>query len=72
MFKYLRRNRHWRERGGDPHLTSALGAVVHGPLVSVLADDAVVDTDATVDANAGFNQLVFIRLWKRETGKMDL
>lgn len=54
------------------HLTSALGAVIHGPLVSVLANDAIVDTDTTVNSNVGFNKLVFIRLRKRETRKINL
>lgn len=44
------------------HLTSALGAVVNGPLVFVLVHDAVVDADATVNAKTGLNQLVLIRL----------
>lgn len=48
---------HWRS-----HLTSALGAVVDGPLVSVLVHDAVVEADAAVNADAGLNQLVLIRL----------
>lgn len=48
---------HWRS-----HLTSALGAVIDGPLISVLVHNAVVDADAAVNANAVLNQLVLIRL----------
>lgn len=44
------------------HLTSALGAVVNGPLVFVLVHDAVVDADTAVNAKTGLNQLVLIRL----------
>lgn len=40
------------------HLTSALGAVIDGPLVFVLVYDAVVEADA----DAVLNQLVLIRL----------
>lgn len=43
-------------------LTSALGAVIDGPLISVLVNDPVVDADAGVNADAVFNQLVLIRL----------
>lgn len=46
----------------ESHLTSALGAVVHRPLVSVLVHDAVMDADAVVDANAILYQLVLICL----------
>lgn len=44
------------------HLARALGAVVHGPLVAVLAHDAVVDAHAVVDADAVPDQLVLVRL----------
>lgn len=44
------------------HLTSALCAVVDGPLVSVLAHNAIVDADAAVYTDAVFNQLVLICL----------
>lgn len=44
------------------HLTSALCAVVHGPLISVLVNDPVVDTDTAVNVDAAFDQLVLIRL----------
>lgn len=53
----------WSRRSAlRPHLTRALGAVVHGPLVSVLAHNAVVDADAAVDPDAGLDQLVLVRL----------
>lgn len=57
-------------RGGRPHLTRALGAVVNGPLVFVLAHDPVVDADAAVDADAVFNQLVLIRLGLERNRKL--
>lgn len=50
--------------GGCPHPTSALGAVVHRPLVSVLVHDAIVDANAAVDTNSVFTGLVLIHLWK--------
>lgn len=53
-----------------PHLTSALGAVVHGPLVPVLVHDAVVDADAAVDADAVLNQLVLVGLGERKRGNI--
>lgn len=48
------------------HLTCALSAVVHGPLISVLAHNAIVDADAAVDVDAAFNQLVLIGLWVKQ------
>lgn len=54
VFKYLR-----------SHLTSALGAVIHGPLVSVLVHNAIVDADPTVNADTVLYQLVLIRLGGR-------
>lgn len=66
VFKYFRHNIHKlmgaRSRS---HLTSALGAVINGPLISVLVHNAVVDADAAVNANAVLNQLVLIRLGGR-------
>lgn len=47
------------------HLTSALGAVIDGPLGSVLVHNAVVDADATVNANAVLDQFVLVRLGGR-------
>lgn len=47
------------------HLTSALGAVIHRPLISVLVHNAIVDADATVNTNAVLYQLVLIRLGGR-------
>lgn len=48
----------------ESYLTSALGAVVHRPLVSVLVHDAVMDADAVVDADAILYQLVLVCLWR--------
>ena len=74
VFKHFRDHTHththtdWRS-----HLTSALGAVVDGPLVSVLVHDAVVDADAAVNADAVLNQLVLVRLGgKRRRGRYCL
>lgn len=53
-----------REGRACPHPTSALGAVVHRPLVSVLVHDAVVDANAAVDADAVFARLVLVDLGK--------
>lgn len=47
---------------GVAHLTRALGAVVHSPLVSVFANNAVMDTNTSVDADPGFDQLVLVCL----------
>lgn len=47
------------------HLTSALGAVVHSPLISVLVHDTVVDADTTMNTDVVHNQLVLIRLGGR-------
>lgn len=61
---------HWRS-----HLTSALGAVVHRPLMLVLVHDAIVDADTTMDAKAGLNQRVLISLGgkvKKMQKKIDL
>lgn len=44
------------------YLTRALGAVVHRPLVHVLVDDAVVETDAPVAVDVSPDQLVLVRL----------
>lgn len=44
------------------HLTSALGAVIHGPLISVLVHNAIVDADAAVNTNVVLNQLSLICL----------
>lgn len=44
------------------HLARALGAVVHSPLVTVFANNAVVDADASVDADPGLDQLVLVGL----------
>lgn len=44
------------------HLTSALGAVIHRPLISVSVHDAIVDADATVNAKTVLKELVLIRL----------
>ena len=48
------------------HLTSALRAVIDGPLILVLVDDAIVQTDANVDADTVHQQLVLIRLEDRQ------
>lgn len=57
------------------HLTSALSAVIHCPLILVLVHDAIVDADATMDAKAGLNQRVLISLGrkvKKTQKKIDL
>lgn len=46
----------------EPHLTSALSAVVDLPLFSVLVHDAIMDADAVVDTNVVLYQLVLICL----------
>lgn len=45
-----------------PHLTSALCTVIDRPLVFVLAHNAVMDADASVNADAVVNQLVLVCL----------
>lgn len=47
------------------HLTSALGTVIHRPLMLVLVHDAIVDADATMDAKAVLNQRVLISLGEK-------
>lgn len=50
----------------DAHPASALGAVVHGPLVVVLVDNAIVEADATADVDAGEEVPVLVSLQGRE------
>lgn len=50
--------------GECPHPASALCAVVHRPLVSILVHDAVVDADTAVDADRVLAQLVLVDLGK--------
>ena len=57
---------HTQTRTHFAHLTSALRAVIDGPFILVLVDDAIVQTDATVDADAVHQQLVLIRLEDRK------
>lgn len=47
------------------HLTSALGAAIHRPLILVPVHDAIVDADATMDAKAGLNQRILISLGRK-------
>lgn len=63
VFKYLIHNiLKLMGAHGRSHLTSALGAVIDGPLILVLVHNAVVDADTAVNTNAVLNQLVLIRL----------